>query len=72
VNSHFLHQIMSMKGFGDKWYAWVMKTIRGGKVAVRTNDCMGPYFSTRKGVRQGDSFSPLLLNLVVDGLSCLI
>jgi hypothetical protein len=60
------------KGFGDIWCDWVMKTIRGGKVAIKTNDLIGPYFSTHKGVRQGDPFSPLLFNLVADGLACII
>jgi hypothetical protein len=49
-----------------------MRTVRGGKVAIKTNDIVGPYFSTHKGVRQGDPFSPLLFSLVVDGLACII
>jgi hypothetical protein len=49
-----------------------MRTVRGGKVAIKTNDVLGPYFTTHKGVRQGDPFSPLLFNLVADGLACLI
>jgi hypothetical protein len=40
------------KGFGDKWGDWVMKTMRGGKVALRTNDKIDPFFPTYKGVRQ--------------------
>jgi hypothetical protein len=49
-----------------------MKTVRGGKVAIKTNDLIGPYFATHKGVRQGDPFSPLLFNLVADGLASII
>jgi hypothetical protein len=49
-----------------------MRTVRGGKVAIKTNDMLGPYFTTHKGVRQGDPFSPLLFNLVADGLACMI
>jgi hypothetical protein len=49
-----------------------MRTVRGGKVAIKTNDMLGPYFTTHKGVRQGDLFSPLLFNLVADGLECMI
>lgn len=41
-------------------------------MAVKTNDVLGPYFNTHKWVRQGDPFSPLLFNLAVDGVSCLI
>jgi hypothetical protein len=58
VNWNFLHNMMIKKGFGDKWSDWVLKTVKGGKVAIRTNDVVGPYFKTHKGVRQGDPFSP--------------
>jgi predicted ABC-type ATPase len=33
---------------------------------------VGPYFTTHKGVRQGDPFSPLLFNIAADGLACMI
>lgn len=72
VNLQFLYQMMIMKGFGTKWCDWVMRTIRGGKVAIRTNDLTDPFFSTHKGVIQGDPFSPFLFNLAVDGLSNLV
>jgi hypothetical protein len=47
-------------------------SLSGGKVVVRTNDTMGPYFNTHKGVRQGDPFSPFLFNITTDGLACLV
>jgi hypothetical protein len=72
VNWHFLYYMMEKKGFGSKWCDWVMRIVRGGKVAIKTNDILGPYFTTHKGVRQGDPFSPLLFNLVADGLACMI
>jgi hypothetical protein len=72
VNWHFLRYMMDKKSFGSTWCDWVMRTARGGKVAIQTNDVVGPYFTTHKGVRQGDPFSPLLFNLVADGLACLI
>jgi hypothetical protein len=72
VNWQFLYSMLQQKGFGDKWSDWVMKTVKGGKVAIRTNGMIGPYFSTHKGVRQGDPFSPLLFNIAADGLACLI
>jgi hypothetical protein len=72
VNWQFLYCMLHQKGFGDKWGDWVMKTVKGGKVAIRTNGMTGPYFPTHKGVRQGDPFSPLLFNIAADGLACLI
>ena len=49
-----------------------MKTVKGGKVAIKTNYLIGPYFTTHKGVRQGDPFSPLLFNIAADRLACMI
>jgi hypothetical protein len=49
-----------------------MRTVRGGKVAIKTNDMIGPYFTTHKGVRQGHPFYPLLFDIAADGLACLI
>jgi hypothetical protein len=59
VNWHFLYKMLENKGFGPKWGDWVMKTVRGGKVTIRTNDLTRPFFSTFMGVKQGDPF-PLL------------
>ncbi|XP_024311805.1 uncharacterized protein LOC112269369, partial [Brachypodium distachyon] len=61
-----------IKGFGDKWCDWVMRTVRGGRVAIKVNDQIGPYFPTYKGVRQGDPLSPLLFNIIAEGLTMLI
>jgi hypothetical protein len=49
------------KGFGDKWCDRVMKTVKGGKFAIKTNDLIGHYFTTHKGVSQGDRFLPCYL-----------
>jgi hypothetical protein len=72
VNWYFLYNMLQQKGFGDRWCDWVMKIVKGGKVAIRTNGMIGSYFPTHKGVRQGDPFSPLLFNIAADGLACLI
>lgn len=32
---------------------------------------VGPYFHNKRGLRQGDSFSPILFNFVVDTLSAI-
>jgi hypothetical protein len=41
--------MLEIKGFDDMWKDWMMKTVRGGKVAIRTNDIYGPFFLLTKG-----------------------
>jgi hypothetical protein len=72
VNWTFFHQLHVKKWFGDIWCDWMMKVVRGGRVAIRMNDKEGPYFRIHKGVRQGDPLSPLLFNIVADGLALMI
>jgi hypothetical protein len=40
-------------------------------VWVRVNDDIGPFFSTHKGLRQGDPLSSILFNIVADMLAML-
>jgi hypothetical protein len=35
-------------------------------VAIKVNDDIGPYFQTKKELRQGDPLSPILFNIVAD------
>lgn len=61
-----------MKGFSPKWCRWVQRYVEGGSVDIKINDDVGRYFQTRKGLRQGDSMSPILFNIVADMLTTLI
>ena len=45
-----------------------MHTIIGRQDGIKVNDQNGTYFKTFKGLRQCDSLSPLLFDLVVDAL----
>jgi hypothetical protein len=41
-------------------------------VGIKVNDDIGPYFQTKRRLRQGDPISPILLNIVADMLALLI
>jgi hypothetical protein len=41
-------------------------------VGIKVNDDIGPYFQTKRGLRQCDPMSPILFNIVADMLALLI
>jgi hypothetical protein len=53
----------------SRWVTRVMQMVASGHTAVNINGEIGPYFPTLCGVRQGEPFSPLLFNMVVDALA---
>jgi hypothetical protein len=69
---NFLQQTLRIKGFSRKWCHWINQIVSKGSVGVEVNDNIGRYFQTKKGLRKGDSLSPMLFNLMADMLSLLI
>jgi len=72
VKWSFLQQTLRMKGFSPKWCRWIESFVSGGSVGIKVNDDIGHYFQTKKGLRQGDSMSPILFNIIADMLAILI
>ena len=54
VKWNFLIHTLQMKGFSQKWIEWIKFFISYRSVAINVNDEVGPYFQTKKGLRQGD------------------
>nr|ABA98398.1 retrotransposon protein, putative, unclassified [Oryza sativa Japonica Group] len=68
----FLMQALGMKGFSTKWISWIESFVSGGSASIKVNDDVGPFFQTKKGLRQGDPLSPMLFNIVADMFVVLI
>jgi hypothetical protein len=72
INWDFMFSVLDMKGFPELFVKWTKDVVNNGKVCIMVNDELGPYFQTRKGLRQGDPFSPLLFNIDAYVLSVLV
>jgi hypothetical protein len=58
VNLDFLMEILKTKGFSEKWIDWIGKVTKGGLVSVLVNGVESKTFKTDKGLRQGGSLVP--------------
>ena len=68
----FLQQALRMHEFNESWSSQVDTFIQQGRGGIKVNDDTGHYFQTHKGLRQGDSMSPVLFNIVADMLAVVI
>ncbi|CAN6206900.1 unnamed protein product [Urochloa humidicola] len=63
---------MSARGFPQLWCQWIRGMLTSSKLAVLVNGRPGPWFTCKRGVRQGDPLSPYLFLLVADVLQQMI
>ena len=69
VNWNFLLYLLERCGFCLKWRRWIHYCISTAWFSILINGTPEGFFGSSRGIRQGDSVSPLLFAIVMEALS---
>lgn len=72
VNRSFLQNLLIHFGFGPTFCRWINTFYNGANMRVIVNEWLTDPIPLARGVRQGDSLSPMLYILCVESLACKI
>jgi hypothetical protein len=69
VNWDFLLYMLRRCGFGERRCSWIAHYISSVRFSILVNGTPSGFFSSSRGLRQGDPLSPLLFVIVMEALS---
>ena len=69
VNWDSLFYLLERMGFGGKWRSWLKTCVTTVRFSILVNGFLVGFFGSSKGLRQGDTLSPLLFLLIMEVLS---
>ncbi|KAE9619300.1 putative RNA-directed DNA polymerase [Lupinus albus] len=69
MDCDFLLETLNAFGFNQQFISWVRVILHSTKLSINVNGHNVGFFSCKRGVRQGDSLSPLLFCLAEDVVS---
>lgn len=72
VSWDFIKEVLKKMNFPKKFIEWIMVCITSPKFSVMVNGNPAGFFSSTRGLRQGDPISPLLFCLVMEIFSSLL
>jgi hypothetical protein len=69
VNWNFLLYLLEICGFSLKWRRWISYYISTVRFSILINGGPKGFFGSSRGLRQGDSLSPLFFVIIMEALS---